>query len=325
MVTPQQTAVTIVVPCYNQGAFVREAVASAQRQTYPHVGCIVVDDGSTDALTVQTLAQLAYEGVHVLRQENRGLSAARNAGIRASDTPFFVPLDADDRLRTTFVERLMPLLQRDARLGYAYSHAHLFGARRRVWRCPAYEPRRLLLHSLSTATAVVRRSAFDDVGGYAEDLRLGYEDWDFWLALLEAGYHGRCLPRILFEYRQHAPGQSMLGRLAAHRAELVQRMIAHHADLYRQLLPAPGMDDDRLFAEWQAAVELDLIERAMSWRLLRLFAPRVYRDRVPSAQLRQVKRSAAFRCIARVKATSVHRSYARLRYPELRRGSDLTT
>src|SRR5215204_3123789 len=87
--------VSVVVPCYNQAVYLVEALESVLAQSYPHFEVIVVDDGSTDD-TSEVAAR--YPGVRRIRQENRGLSAARNAGLRYSNGECVVFLDADDRL-----------------------------------------------------------------------------------------------------------------------------------------------------------------------------------------------------------------------------------
>ncbi|MCZ6815831.1 MAG: glycosyltransferase, partial [Planctomycetota bacterium] len=227
----KQPTVAIVVPCYNHGQFLPETLESVRNQTYPNVECVVVDDGSTDPATLDALRQAESQGVRVIRQENSGLAAARNAGVRKTDSPFFVPLDADDRIAPDFVAKLLPALLEDASLGYSYSHVTYFGSADGTWACPEYDPRRLLVENLCVATAVVRRAAFDEAGGYQTDMSHGFEDWDFWLALLVSGFRGRCTPEPLFNYRKHAGG-SMLSETQKHRRDMVQTMIGHHRALF---------------------------------------------------------------------------------------------
>ncbi|MBW7906275.1 MAG: glycosyltransferase [Phycisphaerae bacterium] len=321
--------VAIVIPCYNHGHYLPEAVASARSQTYEHTECVVVDDGSTDAATLAALARLERDGVRVIRQANHGLAAARNAGVRAADCEFFVPLDADDRIEPRFVAELLLPLLRHARLGYAYCHAELFGAEQRVWPCPDYDPRRLVLENLSTATALVRREAFERVGGYRPEMSAGYEDWDFWLALLDAGYEGRLVPLPLFRYRKHAGGASMLARLAPRRDAMVLEMIRGHRRRFEAALwprsRSDRPDEHELLRQWHAARAARQLEEARSWRLLGLrSAPgrRLILGRSPdaAARLTPVERlalleaSAPYRLLRSLKRTALLRWYARRRY-----------
>ncbi|MBL8763426.1 MAG: glycosyltransferase [Phycisphaerae bacterium] len=251
--------VAFVVPCFNHGAFVGEAIESIRAQTWPRVSTVVIDDGSTDPATAERLDALRSAGVRVIRQDNQGLAAARNAGVRHTDAPFFVPLDADDRVAPEFVERLIPALLEDASLGYAYSFAQFFGASDGRWECPAYDPVALLVQNMSTATALIRRAAFmlaGAEGGYSRDMIYGFEDWDFWLALLAVGYTGRLVPEPLFFYRKHA-GASMLAQTQQRRPEMIRRMAAHHRALYVALVePAITTKDAMFFSEHMEAWRL---------------------------------------------------------------------
>jgi FMN phosphatase YigB (HAD superfamily)/GT2 family glycosyltransferase len=322
-------SVAIVIPCFNHGRFVRVALDSARAQTQAGIECVVVDDGSTDADTVAVLRQLADEGVRVLCQPNGGLSAARNAGVRATQADFFVPLDADDFLHPEFVERLIEPMQRERGLGYCYSHVQLVGSDPGTWFCPPFDERTLVYQNLSTATALVRRAAFDAVGGYRAEMSAGYEDWDFWLALTCAGFRGRCVPERLFYYRRHAPGVSMLSRVGSRHADMLLRMIARYRRLYqRELLPgrADASEED-LLTELLARVDLHALEHARTWRLVRplryvglgrllLGESRANGSAPPTARerLAALRASPAQRLIRAAKQTRLYRAYARRKY-----------
>ncbi len=225
--------VTFVIPCFNHGEFLPEAVASAKAQTYPATKIIIVDDGSTDDCTRQELSRQAGGGVRVIHQQNQGLAAARNTGVQAAgESPFFVPLDADDRVEPGFVRTLLTALHAAPEASHAYCWTRFFGAARRVWRCESWSLDRLILQNLHPATALVRRSAFDAAGGYRPAMEHGYEDWDFWLALAAGGAHGVCVRQPLFCYRQHASGASMLARMGSRRREMRQRMVERHHALF---------------------------------------------------------------------------------------------
>lgn len=318
--------VAVVIPCFNHGAYLSEAVASASAQTWPHTEIIVVDDGSTQPETLEVLGELRARGVRVLTQANAGLSAARSSGVRATDAPLYVPLDADDRLAPEFVARLLAALRADPAAGYAYPFTRLFGAVERVWRCPEFDPRRMIFENLCAATALIRREAFDAVGGYRIEMTAGYEDWDFWIALAGAGWRGVRVAEPLFEYRQHAPGVSMLGRMADQRRAMLRKMVARHRLAYGALL-VPDVSaaelgpahDETILAELSAMQRLDAILAARSWRwAARLgLTPRAAEaagPRRPSQRLAEIERSAAFRVLRRVKAWTPVRRAARWRH-----------
>ncbi len=327
-----KTTVAVIIPCFNQGAYVRAAVASVRQQDWPHVECVVVDDGSTDPRTVRILDELGREGIRLVRQENRGLPAARNAGVHSTETPLFVCLDADDRIAPTFISRLLPSLLDNPRVGYCYCWTRFFGARTGRWRCPEYDPKRLLLQNLSPATALVRRAAFDQVGGYRETMIHGYEDWDLWLAFLAAGYAGACVPETLFLYRKQLPGRSMLHRTLRRHSQLVGELVDHHRSLFATQLGAPGERDEEILPLLSVEAELNLIETFGPWRFMqrvsslpplnRFWGARQRRDDASRAErLARIKRSPAYQLIVAVKSTPFYALYAhRAHGPSWRHG-----
>lgn len=313
---PSDPPVAIVIPCYNHGKFLPETLDSVRNLNYPRLEVVVVDDGSTDALTLQTLEQVRAAGTRVIRQDNAGLAAARNTGIRATSAPYYVALDADDKLDPQFIRRLLPPLLADDTLGYAYSHVKFFDASAGSWECPEYDPRRLLVENLSVATAVVRRRAFDEAGGYQPDMVYGFEDWDFWIALLAIGYHGRCVPEPLFFYRKHAGG-SMLSQTQKRRSEMVQRMIEHHRALFAQCLELSLATKDRMFF----AAHMD------AWRLREQLAAggiapqsattvddEVYQALLAKAELDYIENSNFWRAFQKLKRNPLYRAAARVRF-----------
>jgi len=320
--------VAVVIACCDQGAYLAEALASVRAQRYPNIRCVVVDDGSRDPDTLRVLDSLRDAPVRLVRHaQRRGLPAARNTGVRAAGCDFFVPLDADDRLHPDFVARLLGPLRADPQAAWAYGHVRLFGAREGLWACPPFDRRRLLIENLCPATALIRRAAFDAVGGYREAMTEGYEDWDLWIALASTGWRGVCIPQPLFEYRQHPRGVSMRDRAEQRHRTLLRAMVARHAAFYRRMLGIAADETDALTDEVLAVRELEHIARSRFWRLLHLLGdPLRARDYGPSPlrTLAQVHAGRAWRFIRRVKRTRLHRWYARRRYGEAAAAADST-
>jgi glycosyltransferase involved in cell wall biosynthesis len=195
------TRLTIVIPCYNDGAYLEEAVASALAQTLADVEVIVVDDGSSDPETVRVLAALPSHQVRVLRQENAGVSAARNNGIGHARGEYILPLDADDTLRPSLAQQAVEALDRQPDLGLVGSATQFFGTETMVMRPTQPHPVDWLLANRLPATAVFRRADWKLCGGYAEDLRWG-EDWHLWVKLVALGREVAVLPEIGLHYRR---------------------------------------------------------------------------------------------------------------------------
>ena len=223
--------VSVVIPCFNQGEFLHDAIRSVFRQTYPSWEIIVVDDGSTDPATRGVLRALHYPRTRIIRQRNQGLSAARNTGMRAARGRFLVPLDSDDELSPAFLSSTVEALSVRPDAGYAHTWTRLFGNQKLVWIDRPYNPYQLLLSTSVVGCALIRSEAWQQVGGYDTGRRRGNEDWDLWIRLLEAGWQQVEVPRPLFRYRQHGISMSVTTEA---RFEEARREIARaHPDLYQ--------------------------------------------------------------------------------------------
>ena len=219
---------TVVVPCFNHGRFLGEALDSALDGQGERPRVIVVDDGSTDPATLAALERLP-DGVELIRQPNSGPAAARNAGMRRAESPYLMPLDADDRLPPGTIPALVAALDTDPGAGYAYGTMRHFGDWTGEVEFPDFDPFRLLYRGIVGWIGLLRRRTWEEVGGYDTGLG-GMEDWNLTLAALERGWHGVKLDRVVLEYRKH--DWSGVERDRARHRELFARMRARHADLY---------------------------------------------------------------------------------------------
>lgn len=167
--------VSFVIPLFNQGEYVQAAIGSALASDHPEVEVVVVDDGSTDPATRQVFDEL--HGVVKVRQANRGLAAARNAGIAASSGTLILPLDADDLVDPAYAGLATRSLERAPDLAYVTSYARNFGLFEGGF-APVGNvlPLMPFLHTDGRCASLYRRSALEQVGGYDEDLP-AYEDW----------------------------------------------------------------------------------------------------------------------------------------------------
>lgn len=196
------TRVSIVIPCFNGADMVHDAVKSALAQTHDEVEVIVVDDGSTDPVTLSALARIsAAGGVAVVRQENRGLSGARNSGIAAATGDYILPLDHDDELYPSYASKAAAVLDARGEVGIVYARAERFGATNGEWLLADFDMGQMLLGNQIFASAMFRRVDWQTVGGYSTELRNGYEDYDLWLSILGLEREVVRLDEILFRYR----------------------------------------------------------------------------------------------------------------------------
>jgi len=236
--------VSIVIPCYNHGQYVEEAINSALSQTHKNVEVIVVNDGSTDEFTIKKLAELSekYAQVQFIHTKNQGLPTARNTGINASSGDYILPLDADDKIAPDYLEKTLAEFDRQAgrRVGVVTTDALLFGDYEQHWRLKEFSATRQLAIQQLLATSLISKEAYESVKdingfGYNPNMSKGYEDWDFWLAIIDAGWEIAHIPETLFFYRKH--GVSMVDGIKKNHKQNFMQLIANHKQNYDKNYP----------------------------------------------------------------------------------------
>jgi len=225
--------ISVIVPCFNHGEFLTEVVGSVNNIKRDDIQLIVVDDGSTDERTRKEMDTLYAQGTRVIRQENKGLAAARNAAVLASHGDYIFPLDADDRMRADWIDRGIGILESDPRVGVVYGDAQCFGTRTDRWHVGPFDPERLLFSNFIHASALYRRFVWEQNGGYDGTMPVqGLEDWDFWLGALEHGWRFAYVPEVFFDYRRAE--ESMITSTAGFEDQVREFIARKHGLLYRQ-------------------------------------------------------------------------------------------
>jgi glycosyltransferase involved in cell wall biosynthesis len=222
--------VSIIIPCFNGGADLPETLASLDAQSLRDFETILVNDGSTDAATLALLSSLP-PSIRLLHQENKGLPAARNAGMAQARGRYLLPLDCDDLLAPGFLAKAVAALEAHPEAAFVFAQMRLMGELSGV-TYKAYNPFAQLFLNQLPYCLLLRKEAWQQIGGYDEAFRQGYEDWEFNIRLSAAGLHGLALDEALFIYRVRAGG--MLNRLSRQRhAQLWQTIQTKHPNLYR--------------------------------------------------------------------------------------------
>ncbi len=194
--------VSIIVPCYNQARYLDEALQSVLSQTHEGWECIIINDGSPD--NTEDVAQKWLEKDNRFKyifQENGGLSSARNLGISVAIGELILPLDADDKIASTYLKLAIEAFERDATLKLVYCKAEKFGDEVGEWKLPSFSLLNLSRNNLIFCTAFFKKKDWELVGGYDTSMKYGWEDWEFWIAILKNGGNVKCLEEIGFYYR----------------------------------------------------------------------------------------------------------------------------
>jgi glycosyltransferase involved in cell wall biosynthesis len=227
--------VSVIIPCYNQGIYIDEAVDSVLRQTYQDFEIIIVNDGSTDSFTNEKLKQYNKQKTRIITTDNCGLSEARNTGIRNSSGQYILPLDADDKIGAEYMEKAVEILDHDSKVGIVYCEAEFFGKYYGLWDLPEFTIERMLLGNIIFCSSFFRRSDYDQTHGYSKNMIYGWEDWDLWLSLLDQGLSTYRIPDILFYYRRKE--KSMADEVIRDNGKILflrNMIVKNHIDLYLQ-------------------------------------------------------------------------------------------
>ncbi len=209
---PSCPPVTVAVTYYNLGAYLPEALASLAAQTYPNLEVLVLDDGSTEAASLQVFAeqQRVHPQFHFHRQDNAGLSAARNRCLELARGDYFLPFDADNVATPAMVDRLVTALQSNPHCSAMSSYYLGFKETADIWLenfASAYRPTGgphvlgAILNVYGDASALFRTADLRAVGGYEPDRDTTMEDWEVLLKLLHAGFALGVVPEYLYYYR----------------------------------------------------------------------------------------------------------------------------
>ena len=212
--------ISIIIPCYNMGNFIDEAIQSVQQ--FPNnelYEIVVVNDGSDDAHTISRLKQLEDEGIKIIHQKNKGLGNARNTGIQAAQGEYILLLDADNKILPEYISLSIEILDKRTETAIVYGDALFFEEENRINTVPDFSIEAMLKENYIDACAVFRKEVWETVNGFDENMPvMGCEDWDFWLRAFFAGFKFRHIDKVLFEYRVR--GDSMIQTTKYHQEEL---------------------------------------------------------------------------------------------------------
>ncbi|XZN96694.1 MAG: FkbM family methyltransferase [Microcoleus sp.] len=237
--TPTETLVSVVIPCYNHATLLREAVESVVSQTYRNWECIIVNDGSSDDTSnfANYLIQLYPQtSIRLIDKPNTGPADSRNVGVQQSSGKLILFLDADDKLHPKFIEECVEILLAKPQVGFVYTDVQHFGANCDLVIHGDFDANRFLRENQAPATSLFRREIYEQVGGLKKVMKLGCEDWEFWVSAYEKGWLGDRLPKPYLYYRQHGDGSSRTQKMAGDRAKLdLMRatIINLHSQLYK--------------------------------------------------------------------------------------------
>ena len=226
--------VTVVIPCYNQAKYLPEALQSIENQTHQSWECIIVNDGSPDETDKVAAEWCAKDSrFNYLYQNNGGLSNARNNGIKQAKGKYILTLDSDDKFEPTFIEKAIKILESNDEIGVVSSWGIRFMENKQFGE---FRPRGkslddFLFANAAIGTSLFRKKCWGQVGGYDENMKSGYEDWEFYIRVCKQGWIVHIIEEILFFYRQHTVSMRTVA-LKNHNIEIRKYIYLKHKELY---------------------------------------------------------------------------------------------
>lgn len=198
--------ISIIIPCYNQAQYLKEAIDSALNQTYKNVEIVVVNDGSTDNTDEVIEPYLQNQKIIYKKQSNKGLPGARNFGIQFCSGDFILPLDADDVMLPEWLEECLKFNPNDKTListPYEFYNKDLSEKLNHI--SPSWHPvnEAEIFYGMTThASVLYTKKLWQDIGGY-DEFFVHYEDWEFTIRALDYGCQIYTIDRPMIKYRRH--------------------------------------------------------------------------------------------------------------------------
>lgn len=205
----EEPRVSIITAYYNGGEYIDQTCNCILDQTFPWFEWIIVDDGSTNKKDILKLEEVAKrdQRIRVVHKENGGPSSARNMGIRLARAPYVMTLDCDDLIEPTYVEYCWWMLEKNPKAAWAYTDSCGFQAEEYLW-AETFDPERLKKENHLTVIALMRKSALEKIGGYADVAKHFHEDWYTYLQLVADGqYPVQAKNEYLSWYRRQNTGR----------------------------------------------------------------------------------------------------------------------
>lgn len=225
--------VTVVIPCYNDGLYILEALHSILNQTLKADKIIIVDDGSRQE-TKKVLETIKDDNVIIIYQENQGVCKARNNAIELAQTDYILNLDADDYFEPTFIEKAVKILNDELEVAAVGCWVRILT--NKVFGKDIKKPSggsitNFILINNGIASSLFRKKCWEQVSGYDEKMANGYEDWEFWIAILKRNWKMIIIQEPLFVYRVKKQSRDQKA-LINHDFNLRQYIFQKHKELY---------------------------------------------------------------------------------------------
>jgi glycosyltransferase involved in cell wall biosynthesis len=217
--------VSVISPCFNYGRYLDQFLACLQEQSFRNFEVILIDDGSTDGETIEKIEEIEAREIpnlRIIRQENKGVIAARNRAISMARGRYIFPFDPDDAIDKTFLEKGLLYLESCPPHYFVYFWTYSTGGDSDfIWKTYDGDPVSNLEEN-RVGFIMFPLKQFHETGGYNPVMKEGYEDWEFCVHLMRRGYVGKAIPEPLYHYLVKAEARNYF---AIQKHELLKKII----------------------------------------------------------------------------------------------------
>lgn len=228
-----QKLVSVIIPCYNDYKYIGKAVDSINTQDYKNIEIFIIDDGS-NYMTKSILQEIKQTNLTLLTQENSGPSIARNLGISMAKGDYILTLDADDYFESSFISKSVEVLNLNFKVGMVSCWGIAFNENgSKVEFMPTgggIEEALFSSNTFAIGNLLYRKKCWEDIGGYDENMKLGYEDWEFNVAIVKRGWNVFIIEEFLFNYRNKLNSRNYSAN-KYHKLELKKYIYNKHRDV----------------------------------------------------------------------------------------------
>lgn len=225
--------ISFVIPCFNDAVYIEQSINSALNQTYKNIEIIVVDDGS-NAETKEILKSIEPKLTKLITQENKGQSSARNVGINVAKGKYIVTLDSDDFFEPTFCEKALVVFKENTNAEIVTCNAYLLykDKEREIFNPKGGTILDFLLSNSALGTSMFKRDSWNKVKGYDDSMKSGFEDWEFFIRLLQYGGECKVIKEELYNYRKKE--NSTTKRANKVKYDLLRYIYKKNENIYKQ-------------------------------------------------------------------------------------------
>jgi glycosyltransferase involved in cell wall biosynthesis len=228
-----QKLVSVIIPCYNDYLYINKAIDSINKQDYKNLEIIIIDDGSNEK-TKKVLREIIQPNLKLITQNNSGPSVARNVGIDQAQGEYILTLDADDYFEPSFIIKAVKLLNSDLKIGMVSCWGKVFNENgfESEFKPTGGGTDEVLFSSNTFAIGnlLFRKKCWQRVGGYDENMKLGYEDWEFNISVTKEGWGVSIIKEYLFNYRNKLDSRNSMAN-RHHKLELKLYIYRKHRDV----------------------------------------------------------------------------------------------